>query len=137
MDFKCFSLDDTAEVAEYFSQFASAGQCFALYGDLGFGKTTFSRFFIKKLNPLVEEVTSPTFTIVQVYESNIAEIWHVDCYRMKSIDEFYELGLEEALTNCVTLIEWPEIIENLLPKSTIKIYFRRTGDCITISDSFQ
>lgn len=134
MIFECFSLKDTKKVAEYFSGLATKGQCFALHGDLGFGKTTFSQFFIRALNPEIVEITSPTFTIVQTYESPIAEIWHVDCYRLKSSDEIFELGLEEAMYNCITLIEWPEIIQHLLPESTINIYFDKQNDKVTISD---
>jgi tRNA threonylcarbamoyladenosine biosynthesis protein TsaE len=123
IEFISNSLEDTKKSAEYFAQFAKAGQCFALYGGLGFGKTTFSRYFIQSINKSIEEVSSPTFTIVQVYDSDIAEIWHVDCYRLKSEEEFFELGLDEAFSNCIIIIEWPEIIEHLLPRDTIKICF--------------
>jgi len=121
--FVCNSLNDTKLAAEYFAEFARVGQCFALFGGLGFGKTTFSKYFIQALNPLIKEISSPTFTIVQTYDSVVAEIWHVDCYRLKSEDEFYELGLDEAFSNCVTIIEWPEIILHQLPQDTIKIEF--------------
>jgi tRNA threonylcarbamoyladenosine biosynthesis protein TsaE len=121
MEFICNSLDDTQKAAEYFSQFAKAGQCFALSGNLGHGKTTFSKYLIQSLNKSIKEVPSPTFTMIQIYNSNIAEIWHIDLYRLKSEEEFYELGLEEAFPNCITIIEWPEIIKNLLPEDTIKI----------------
>lgn len=121
--FKCISLEDTKRAAEFFIQFAKPGQCFALRGGLGYGKTTFSQYLIKSLNPLIQDVTSPTFTIVQTYESSISEIWHVDCYRLKEKEEFFELGLEEACSYCVTIIEWPEIIQDFLPKNTINIDF--------------
>ena len=132
--FECLSLQDTQRAARYFSQFAGPGRCFALFGDLGFGKTTFSSFLIRELNPKIQTVTSPTFTVVQVYDSDVAEIWHVDCYRLKSQEEFYELGLEESLQNNITIIEWPEIIRDLLPSSTINIQFDRRDSCITISE---
>jgi tRNA threonylcarbamoyladenosine biosynthesis protein TsaE len=125
--FVCKSLKDTQNAAKYFSQFAKAGQCFALFGDLGYGKTTFTRYFVRLLNKSNEDVQSPSFTLVQIYDSAIAEIWHVDCYRWKSPDAFYELGLEDALLNCITIIEWPEIILHLLPPDTIKIKFSLVG----------
>ncbi len=126
--FICNSLDDTKKAAEYFSEFAKPGQCFALYGNLGFGKTTFTQYLIKILNPQIENIISPTFNIIQTYPSKIAEIWHIDCYRLKSTDEFYELGIEEAFSNCVTIIEWPEEIEDLLPSDTVKIQFSKIED---------
>lgn len=126
--FICNSLDDTRETAKYFSKFARIGQCFALYGNLGFGKTTFTQYLIKFLNPKIENIISPTFNIVQTYPSEIAEIWHIDCYRLKSADEFYELGIDEAFSNCITIIEWPGVIENLIPSDTIKIHFSKIGD---------
>ncbi len=131
--FICNSLDDTKKAAEYFSEFAKLGQCFALYGNLGFGKTTFAQYLIKILNPEIENIISPTFNIIQTYPCEIAEIWHIDCYRLKSADEFYELGIEEAFSDCITIIEWPEIIEDMLPNNTIKINFSKTNDLRTIS----
>lgn len=126
--FKCASLDGTREAAQYFAKLARPGQCFALHGDLGYGKTTFSKYFIQALNKDVDDVTSPTFAIVQIYECKDSEIWHVDCYRMVSEDEFYELGLEEAFSKYITIIEWPNIIEHLLPESTIHIEFKMAKD---------
>jgi len=123
--FICNSLDDTKKATEYFSEFCKPGQCFALYGNLGFGKTTFAQYLIKILNPKIENIISPTFNIIQTYPSEIAEIWHIDCYRLKSADEFFDLGIDEAFSSCVTVIEWPEIIENLLPSDTIKIQFSK------------
>ena len=124
IEFKCASLDDTKKAAEYFAKFAKPGQCFALYGNLGSGKTTFSQFLIKSLISTVGHVASRTFTIVQTYnDGDKLEIWHVDCYRLNDREEFLELGLEEAFENCITIIEWPEIIADFLPKNTIKIQF--------------
>ena len=131
--FICNSLDDTKKAAEYFSEFAKLGQCFALYGNLGFGKTTFAQYLIKILNPEIENIISPTFNIIQTYPCEIAKIWHIDCYRLKSADEFYELGIEEAFSDCITIIEWPEIIEDMLPNNTIKINFSKTNDLRTIA----
>lgn len=122
-NFLCDTLSQTLEVAKYFSRYAKKGCCFALYGDLGIGKTTFSKFLIQSLNPKIENVTSPTFNIVQIYECPITEIWHVDCYRLKSESEIVELGLEEAFASCITIIEWPEIVENFLPSDTIRLCF--------------
>ncbi|MDR2646187.1 MAG: tRNA (adenosine(37)-N6)-threonylcarbamoyltransferase complex ATPase subunit type 1 TsaE [Holosporaceae bacterium] len=122
-EFICNTLKDTRNAAEYFVQFAKIGQCFSLYGDLGCGKTTFSKYLIKALNKSAEDIQSPTFTLVQTYNSAIAEIWHVDCYRWQSAEEFWELGLEEALGNCIVIVEWPDIIQHLLPPNVIKIKF--------------
>ena len=127
--FKCTSLDDTRKAAEYFASIASAGQCFALYGNLGYGKTTFAQYFIRSLNQKTEEVTSPTFSIMQMYDlDEYSDIIHVDCYRMEKQEEFFELGLEELFPHNIVIIEWPEIIENLLPENTIKIEFSIDAD---------
>ena len=126
--FICNSLEDTKKAAEYFSKFIKPGQCFALYGNLGFGKTTFAQYLIKIINPNIENIISPTFNIIQTYPSEIAEIWHIDCYRLKSVEEFYELGIDEAFSSCVTIIEWPEVIEDLLPSDTIKFLFSKIDD---------
>lgn len=136
-EFICYSLEDTKQAAIYFAQFAKVGQCFALHGDLGSGKTTFAGDLIKHLNPKITSVSSPTFTIIQTYPCDICDIWHADCYRLKSEDEFYELGLNEAFDHSITIIEWPEIIHDFLPNNTINIFFedhgnykKITADCI-------
>ena len=85
-------------------------------------------YLIKTLNPNIENIVSPTFNIIQTYPSKIAEIWHIDCYRLKSADEFYDLGIDEAFSSCITVIEWPKIIEDLLPDDMIKIKFSKIGD---------
>lgn len=127
-EFICHTLEDTRQSAIYFAQFARIGQCFALHGDLGSGKTTFTGFLIKHLNKEIKNVSSPTFTIIQTYAYKDGEIWHADCYRLKSEEEFYELGLQEAFESCVTIIEWPEIIKEFLPNDTIHIFFENNSD---------
>ncbi|MDR2068093.1 MAG: tRNA (adenosine(37)-N6)-threonylcarbamoyltransferase complex ATPase subunit type 1 TsaE [Holosporaceae bacterium] len=125
--FICRSLKDTKAAAEYFSQFAKIGQCFALSGDLGCGKTTFSRYLIRSLNPSIRDIPSPTFSLVQTYEAEPAKILHADCYRLKSQEECYELDLLEAIETHITIIEWPQIIEELLPADAIRIAFSMEG----------
>lgn len=116
---------------------AQKGDIFALYGTLGAGKSTFSRFFIQNLSD-AQEVPSPTFTLVQSYEGNDFEIYHYDMYRLKSPEEAYELGIEESFYNGVNLIEWPEKIGYLLPKNiwTVNIFTKDSARYfeVTVSD---
>lgn len=126
--FICNSLEDTKAAAEYFAEQSVPGQCFALYGNLGFGKTTFVQYFIKSLNPEISAVNSPTFNIVQIYPAPKCEIIHIDCYRLRSEEEFFEIGIEELFSSSITLIEWPEIIENILPANTTKLKFSKDND---------
>ncbi len=82
-----------------------------LNGNLGVGKTTFAQFFINQIiNDKSEAVTSPTFNIVQIYETVKGPVWHVDLYRIKSKIELTELGILEAMHQYICLIEWPELI---------------------------
>lgn len=132
-EFICKDLVETRMVAEKISESAAPGKCFALYGNLGYGKTTFAGFLIRKLNPKIGEIISPTFNIICTYSSDYGEIWHIDCYRLKSAEEIRELGIEEAFTNCICIIEWPDIIEEYLPNNTIKIRFEKLKNIVRLS----
>lgn len=98
-----------------------AGDCLTFQGDLGAGKTTFIRAMIHTLCG-AETVPSPTFTLVQAYDSSVAPLWHFDLYRLKKAHELYELGFEEALSGGILFIEWPERAKGLLPSSQLRLH---------------
>ena len=88
-----------------------------LNGPLGSGKTTFSRYFIRSYfsNAIKTEIPSPTFTLMQIYEHLGKSVYHYDFYRLNSPDELVELNFEENLLNGVSLVEWSDKFENVLP----------------------
>jgi tRNA threonylcarbamoyladenosine biosynthesis protein TsaE len=110
----------TGAFAARISALAAVGDIIALKGDLGAGKTTFARGFIRARGS-TEEVPSPTFTLVQVYDLTPAAIWHFDLYRLKSPEEAWELDIEEAFVEGISLIEWPERLDPLLPQRRLQI----------------
>jgi len=110
----------TAAFAARISILAATGDIIALKGDLGAGKTSFARAFIRARGG-IEEVPSPTFTLVQVYELGAAAIWHFDLYRINVPEEAWELGIEDAFVEGISLIEWPEHLGPLLPRRRLEI----------------
>lgn len=107
---------------------------FALYGQLGAGKTTFTKALAKELN-IEEVVTSPTFLLMKTFKiprenHNPSQFIHMDAYRIENPEEFLELGLKEILFNKenIVVIEWPEKIEEYLPRQTTHLYFEVTGE---------
>lgn len=114
------TLERLDEFAYDLAQIIDVGYVVALNGNLGTGKTTLSQKLIRHILPTVREVTSPTFNIVQVYESpNKASIYHYDLYRIKSPRELVEIGLQESINNGLCIIEWPEIASGFLHTSNI------------------
>ncbi len=118
--FICHTEDDTKNLARQFALLAKKGDVFALFGTLGVGKSTFSRYFIQFFND-TEDVPSPTFTLIQTYETQNFDIYHYDMYRLKQAQEAYELGIEDAFYQGVSLIEWSEKIREILPRNIWKI----------------
>lgn len=111
---------DTVNIGKQLAKIAQRGDVFALFGTLGMGKSVLARAFIQSFIGQ-KEVPSPTFTLLQTYETPNFEIFHFDLYRIKSAEEIFELGMEEALYEGVCLIEWPEKMKNYLPKNIFNI----------------
>jgi tRNA threonylcarbamoyladenosine biosynthesis protein TsaE len=110
----------TAALAERVARVAVAGDVIALKGELGAGKTVFARAFIRARGS-AEEVPSPTFTLVQVYDLDPVAVWHFDLYRLRAPEEAWELGIEDAFASAISLIEWPERLGPLLPAWRLEI----------------
>ena len=98
-------------------------------GDLGSGKTKFVEGFLSFWG-LENEISSPTFTIVNEYNSSNTNIYHFDVYRLADVQEFYDIGGLEYFSSGISLIEWGELIEDILPQDYIKIKFSRNTDDI-------
>jgi tRNA threonylcarbamoyladenosine biosynthesis protein TsaE len=111
----------TAALASQLAAVARAGDVLALRGQLGVGKTSLARAFIRAFAANDEEVPSPTFTLVQTYDADRATIWHFDLYRLATAEEAWELGIEEAFASGISLIEWPERLGPLLPPDRLDI----------------
>ena len=115
---------DLAILARPLARALRPGDVIALWGDLGVGKTTFARVLIQTLVGEEVNVPSPTFTLMQTYDSSHGEVWHCDLYRLKDPEEAFELGLEDAFHQAICLIEWPERLGNLLPDRRIDMAFK-------------
>ena len=96
-----------------------------LNGDLGSGKTTFSRYLIRSLlsNNINDDIPSPTFTLLQIYEDQKKSIYHYDFYRLNKIDELIELNYSESVENNICIIEWANKFKKALPPNRIEINF--------------
>ena len=132
------SLADTEGLAAHLAPHAAPGDVIGLSGALGSGKTAFARAFIRaRLGRPDEEVPSPTFTLVQLYEHAAGAIWHFDLYRLGGADEAYELGVEDAFSGAISLIEWPEKLGANMPGDWLDVHLapgeREDARLITIT----
>lgn len=125
MEITTNSTQETKKLAEKLAKNIKPGTTLALYGDLGSGKTTFTRFLVKALGS-DSRVQSPTFVVARKYKN----INHIDLYRLTTKEEVRDIGIEEFLSDkeAINIIEWPELAEEFLPKDIIRIYFEYVDD---------
>lgn len=127
MEVKLSSTEETKKLAESLAPRLKAGNVVALYGDLGSGKTTFTRYLVEALG-VKAHVQSPTFVVARKYSGGghrPKSVNHIDLYRLTCVEEVLEMGLSEFFCerDALTVIEWPELAESILPKSTIRLHF--------------
>lgn len=123
----CKSEEQTKEFANNFAMILKRGDSIVLSGNLGAGKTKFVEGILTHFE-LQDEISSPTFTIVNEYHNEQIDIYHFDLYRLGDIYEFENIGGEEYLGNGICIFEWGELIEDILPDSYLKIYFEIPED---------
>ena len=130
MEIKIEKLDNIREAAKQFIANIGDSTVFAFYGNMGAGKTTFVKAVCEELG-VDDVITSPTFSIVNEYRSKQTGelIYHFDFYRVKKIEEVYDMGFEDYFySGALCFIEWPELCEEVLPDDTVKVYIKEEPD---------
>lgn len=117
----------TEALGRRLADLARAGDVILLEGPIGAGKSCLARAFIRARLGREEEVPSPTFTLVQVYEADV-EIWHADLYRLTHPDEVWELGLDDAFQTAICLVEWPDRLGAHVPPDALRIRLEAAGE---------
>ncbi len=120
--------DATAAFAAKIGPELAAGDVMLLNGPVGAGKTHFARALIQSILIEPEDVPSPTFTLVQTYDTSKGELWHTDLYRIGSDTEIDELGLLDAFENAICLVEWPDRLGKMCPQNALTIDLIARGD---------
>ena len=112
---------DTFDIARKLAEGSKKGDIYALVGDLGVGKTAFAKGFAEGLG-IRESIVSPTFTILQIYESGRMPLYHFDVYRIGDVSEMDEIGYEDCFWgDGVSLVEWADIVRDIFPENTVKV----------------
>lgn len=117
----------TAGIGRRLALLARRGDVLALWGELGVGKTVLARAFIRARCGHADEIPSPTFTLVQIYEPaspSVDAVYHFDLYRLTAPEEAFELGIEDAFASGISLIEWPDRLDDLLPATRLDVELR-------------
>ena len=129
MEIKINDLEHIREAARQFIDAIGTEHVFAFYGSMGAGKTTFIKAICEELE-VSDVVTSPTFAIVNEYRTSSGEtIYHFDFYRIKKLEEVYDMGYEDYFySDALCFIEWPEMMEELLPDNAVRVSIKENAD---------
>ena len=129
MKFISANEQETAALAAKLAGGLGSGDVLCLHGNLGAGKTLFARALIRAIADDPDlEVPSPTFTLVQTYDTLAGPVWHFDLYRIEEPEDIYELGWEDAVAEGITIVEWPERLDFLAPANRLEIGFISLAD---------
>ena len=126
MIFNCQSIEETQGLAKTLAKKVGPGTIISLIGDLGAGKTTFTKGFARQMG-IKEHVTSPTFKLISEYQGEKYKLNHIDAYRMNGPEDFLNIGGEDYLISkhSITIIEWGDLLNDILPAKTIRVNFER------------
>ena len=128
MNIRIESLEKISEAAREFVSAMGDARVFAFYGQMGAGKTTFIKAVCEELG-VADTITSPTFAIINEYHAHDDVIYHFDFYRIKKLEEVYDMGYEDYFySGFLCFIEWPELIEELLPEDAVKVSIKENPD---------
>lgn len=129
MALSIFLGDDAAtdRLAVWLAPHLRAGDAVMLHGQLGAGKSHFARALIRARLGRMEDVPSPSFTLVQVYDAGDVEIWHADLYRLSHPDDVLELGLVDAFATAICLVEWPDRLGPMIPPGALHLTLSAEG----------
>ena len=128
MNIKIQDLEHINEAAQQFIENIGDHTVFAFYGKMGAGKTTFIKAICEALG-VDDVITSPTFAIVNEYTAEDGPVYHFDFYRIKKLEEVYDMGFEDYFySGALCLIEWPELIEEVLPEDAVKVSITENAD---------
>ena len=124
------SVEQTENIAIELARTLRGGECIALYGDLGAGKTQFVRGIVMGLSRNAHAVSSPTFVLLNVYDAGRLKVFHLDAYRVHGAEDFEAIGFGELLEqeNAIVIVEWAERIEKLLPANRMTVRITSTGE---------
>ncbi len=132
MIYNSYSPSDTIKLAKSFAKDLKIGDVICLDGELGVGKTAFTKGLCEALG-VTDYVTSPTYTIINRYSAEIP-VFHIDAYRIDDTDEMYEIGFDDCLSDGICIIEWSAMIRDILPKKRIEIRIERD---ITVGENYR
>ena len=123
------SVEETEAIAAEVAAQLKGGECIALAGDLGAGKTQFVRGLVRGLGGDPRAVSSPTYVLLHVYDSARLKVFHLDAYRVQGVDDFDSIGFSELLEQKgIVVVEWPSRVEALLPKDSVQITIETTAE---------